>query len=217
MTERLNCTELKVLLRKQRIIRENKQQGAVYKVQLVKSLLRKQYSVVVQLLSCLQLLVTHGLQPNEFLCPWDFPGKNTGVGCHSLLQQIFPGIEPMSTTLAGGFFNTEPSGKPKEVVFRSQQILLGTGAHRPQGKTSFFVLEGLRGSCVIGAQQAEGREEWRSNRRHVMYSVCLCVCVSCSVISDSLQPQGLQPVRLLCPWGWQTMARGLNLACYIFQ
>ena len=21
---------------------------------------------------------------------WDFPGKNTGVGCHSLLQGIFP-------------------------------------------------------------------------------------------------------------------------------
>ena len=24
------------------------------------------------------------------LCLWDFPGKNTGVGCHSLLQGIFP-------------------------------------------------------------------------------------------------------------------------------
>ena len=24
------------------------------------------------------------------LCPWDPPGKNTGLGCHSLLQGIFP-------------------------------------------------------------------------------------------------------------------------------
>ena len=24
------------------------------------------------------------------LCPWNFPGKNTGVCCHSLLQGIFP-------------------------------------------------------------------------------------------------------------------------------
>ena len=24
------------------------------------------------------------------LCPWDVPGKNTGVGCHFLLQGIFP-------------------------------------------------------------------------------------------------------------------------------
>ena len=31
--------------------------------------------------------------PGEFLGlynPWDFPGKNTGVGCHALLQGIFP-------------------------------------------------------------------------------------------------------------------------------
>ena len=26
----------------------------------------------------------------HFLCPWDFPGKSTGVGCHLLLQRIFP-------------------------------------------------------------------------------------------------------------------------------
>ena len=32
----------------------------------------------------------HGLQPARFLCPWDFPGKNTGVGCHFVLQRIFP-------------------------------------------------------------------------------------------------------------------------------
>ena len=27
----------------------------------------------------------HGLQPTRLLCPWDFPGKSTGVGCHRLL------------------------------------------------------------------------------------------------------------------------------------
>ena len=31
-------------------------------------------------------LQPHGLQPTRLLCPWDFPGKNTGVGCHFLLQ-----------------------------------------------------------------------------------------------------------------------------------
>ena len=30
------------------------------------------------------------LQPTGLLCPWDFPGKDTGVGCHFLLQGIFP-------------------------------------------------------------------------------------------------------------------------------
>ena len=28
-------------------------------------------------------------RPASFLCPWDFPGKNTGVGCYFLLQGIF--------------------------------------------------------------------------------------------------------------------------------
>ena len=28
----------------------------------------------------------HGLQPTRLLRPWDSPGKNTGVGCHLLLQ-----------------------------------------------------------------------------------------------------------------------------------
>ena len=39
--------------------------------------------------SCLSLLQPHGLQHTRLLCPWDFPGKNTGVGCHFLLQGIF--------------------------------------------------------------------------------------------------------------------------------
>ena len=31
----------------------------------------------------------HGLQPTRLLSPWDFSGKNAGVGCHALLQGIF--------------------------------------------------------------------------------------------------------------------------------
>ena len=34
-------------------------------------------------------LCPHQLQPTRLLCPRDFPGKNTGVGCHALLQGIF--------------------------------------------------------------------------------------------------------------------------------
>ena len=32
----------------------------------------------------------HGLHQARLLCPWDFPGKNTGVGCQFFLQGIFP-------------------------------------------------------------------------------------------------------------------------------
>ena len=46
--------------------------------------------VAVYLLSHVWLLWPHGLSPTRLLCPWDFSGKNTGVGCHFLLQRIFP-------------------------------------------------------------------------------------------------------------------------------
>ena len=39
-----------------------------------------------QLLSHVRLLWPHGLQSTRLLCP----GKNTGTGCHLLLQGIFP-------------------------------------------------------------------------------------------------------------------------------
>ena len=35
-------------------------------------------------------LQPYGLYPIRLLCPRDFPGKNTGVGCHALLHGIPP-------------------------------------------------------------------------------------------------------------------------------
>ena len=32
----------------------------------------------------------HGLKPSRLLCPRNYPGKNTGVDCHFLLQGVFP-------------------------------------------------------------------------------------------------------------------------------
>ena len=40
--------------------------------------------------SCVQLLVTIWTVAHQApLCPWDSPGKNMGVGSHSLFQRIF--------------------------------------------------------------------------------------------------------------------------------
>ena len=46
-------------------------------------------------------LQPHGLWCARLLCPWDSPGKNTGVGCHALLQGIFPtqGLNPRLLSL----------------------------------------------------------------------------------------------------------------------
>ena len=51
------------------------------------------------------------LAPRLF-CPWDSPVKNPGVGCHALLQGIFPaeGVNQVSC-VAGGSLLSEPPGK----------------------------------------------------------------------------------------------------------
>ena len=46
-------------------------------------------SVVLIAQSCLTLM-TPWTVACQHLCPWDFPGKNTGMGSQSLLQGIFP-------------------------------------------------------------------------------------------------------------------------------
>ena len=55
-----------------------------------------------------------GLQSARLLCPQDFPGKNTGVGCHALLQGNLPNpeIELRSPALQSDSLPSEPPGKP---------------------------------------------------------------------------------------------------------
>ena len=78
-------------------------------------------------------LQPHGLLPTGLLCPWDFPGKNTGVGCHALLQGIFPtqGLNPGLLHCRQTLWS-EPPGKSPELwdvvlilgnVFLCSQIL----------------------------------------------------------------------------------------------
>ena len=53
-------------------------------------------------------LQPHGLQPTRLLCPWDFPGEDTGVVCHFLLQ----GIEPRSPAPQADSLPAELEGSP---------------------------------------------------------------------------------------------------------
>ena len=77
--------------------------------------------------SCVQLCAAFWLQPARLLSPWDSPGKNTGVGCHALLQWIFPswGSKPDLLTIylhwRVGSLPLAPPGKPR-VVYHSRLI-----------------------------------------------------------------------------------------------
>ena len=64
--------------------------------------------------SCLTLCNAMDCSLPNFSVHGDFPGKNTGVDHHFLLQEDLPdqGIEfssPPSLCIAGGFFTAEPS------------------------------------------------------------------------------------------------------------
>ena len=56
--------------------------------------------------------------PTRLPCPWDYPGKNTGMGCHCLLQGNLPdpGIEPGSPALQADSLLSEPLGEPNSEI-----------------------------------------------------------------------------------------------------
>ena len=78
--------------------------------------------------SCLTLCDPMDCSPSDSSVHGDSPGKNTGVGCHALLQGNLPnpGIEPRSPTLQADSLQSEPPGKPKNIVVGSLSFLQGT-------------------------------------------------------------------------------------------
>ena len=65
-----------------------------------------------------------GLYPYRLLCPQNFPSKNTGVGCHFLLQGIFPtqGSNPPLLHWQEDFFTTAPPGKSIEKCTQEKNL-----------------------------------------------------------------------------------------------
>ena len=99
----------------------------------------RSYPVVV-IQSCLTLRPL-GLYPSRLLCPWDFPGKNTGASCHSLLQGIFRTQGSNSRLLLilhwqADSLPAEPPGKPlgrsyPECCINDTGVILGRCPHLP--------------------------------------------------------------------------------------
>ena len=66
--------------------------------------------------------------PVRLLCPWDSPGKNTGVGCHSLLQGIFltQGYNPVLRHCRQILYHLSYQENPKVIILRCFYMTLGT-------------------------------------------------------------------------------------------
>ena len=80
-------------------------------------------------------LPPHGLYPTRLLCPLDFLGKGTGVGCHFLLQGLFPtqGWNPVRLHCRQTLYCLSLQGSPKK--HRGKEWLVFQGA----SKTHFTI------------------------------------------------------------------------------
>ena len=87
----------------------------------------------------------HGLQPARLFCPWNVPGKNTGVGCRFLLQGIFPtqGSNPLLPSPA---FNLLQAGslplshlrRPKATILQLKNIYISPSFFLPCDIFAYF-------------------------------------------------------------------------------
>ena len=87
------------------------------------------YSLLLLLLS-LQLcptLCNRRRQPTKLPCPWDSPGKNTGVGCHILLQCM----KVKSESEVAQSFPTAAYQAPPSMEFSRQEYWSGAPMTSP--------------------------------------------------------------------------------------
>ena len=104
------------------------------------------------------------------------------------MGSAWPRMEPASPALAGGFFTTEPPGKPR---VRISSSILDPWVNRSMGEL------GISAFCC-------------SHNTSSATAIYYPVCVSHLVVSDSLQTQGVQSTRLLHPWDFPSKNTGVG-------
>ena len=127
--------------------------------------------------------------------PWDSPGKNTGVGCHFLLQcmkvksesevaQLCPTpSDPMDCSPPGSFIHG---------IFQARVL--------ESGAIAFYIYLFI---IVIMSFQW-----WCKTKTFCLF--CPLPNLECSVVSDSLQPYRLWPTKLLCPLNFPGKNTGMS-------
>ena len=116
--------------------------------------------------SCLTLL---WLYSDRLFCPWDFPGKSTGVG------RIFfsnPGTKSTSPALAGRFFTTEPLDckEIQPVHPKGNQSWIFIERTVLKLKLQYFVhliwrTDSLEKTLILGKIEGGRRRGWQKMRR----------------------------------------------------
>ena len=115
-------------------------------------------------------------QPTRLPCPWDSPGKNTGVGCHFLLQCMKVKNESEVTQ------SCRTSSDPMDCS------LPGSSVH------GIFQARVLEWGAIAFSERETGLPQLANPRGctdSLFYFTMKSVCVSHSVAFDSWPPHGL--------------------------
>ena len=117
----------------------------------------------------------HGLWPTKLLRPGDFPGKSTGVGCHLLLQRIFPtqGSNPGLPHCRQTLYHLSHQVSPHLIIAEDLITLLIQPMKRHSKKWpkllkwSHFQLKEVRS---YWAAQSNNKNNW-----HILCNSMICV------------------------------------------
>ena len=124
-------------------------------------------------------------QPTRLCRPWDSSGKNTGVGCHFLLQCV--------------------KMKSESEVAQSCLTLCDPMDCSPPGSHvhGIFQARALEWSAIT----------FSKNYHNIVNQLCCCCCCwVVSVVSDSEQPRRQQPTRL--PRPWDSPGKNTGVGCH---
>ena len=142
------------------------------------------------LLSSVWLFATLWTAVHELLCPWDSPGRRTGVGCHALLQGGWNSGLLESPALQADSWPTEPPRKPS-LIWGEGNFELTTisttpseKAMAPHSSTLAWRIPGMGGAwwaAVYGVAQSQTRLKWLSSSIH--HSLLPCTSPTLSIMS----------------------------------
>ena len=150
-------------------------------------------------------LLPYELKPTRLLCPWNSPGKNTGVGCHFLLWGIFPTQESNLCLLhllhweAGSFYHWDTQeAQSVSCYIELFWVIFNSDLCVHCCSVVIITTEIICTVWMFPSYAYSSPSLLDMSSKHRPQSVS-SVQFSSSVVSDSLQQHGLQHARLPCP------------------
>ena len=163
----------------------------------------------------------HRWQPARLSHPWDSPGKNTGVGCHFLLQCIKvkgeSEVAQSCLTLSDPMDCSLP-GSSVHGIFQARVLEWGAIAFSDWiSDSSAFSTPSLNiwksSVNVLLKPSLENFEHYFSS----MWNECNCVVVwTLFPYTTLFRSHGLQPTRLLRAWDFPGKSTGVGCHCLLW-